>query len=950
MGDTDVRTGPPRALSFLFTDIERSTTLWDRDPAAMRDCLQLHDDILRASAARHEGHVFYCGGDGFGIAFDGADEAVESAREAQADLARTAWPGTLSLRVRMGIHTGAAEQRDGNYFGPTLNRVSRIADAGHGGQVLLSDVTAGLVDRGELVDLGTFSLRGVQERERIWWMPVPETGTDFPPLRNVGSGRIRPPALPTRLRFDGELPLAGRVGPLEQLARAWTATREGGAPVVLVSGEPGIGKTRLVAEAVGRMHADGATVLYGRCPPDGGEPHAPLAEALSTLVEALDAGDVRSVLAPYGGELLRLVPRMGELLPGLASPVDGDGTGGRHRLFTAVSETLAALARRTPGVVLVIDDFNWADPSTVALLEHIVGAAPAAGVMVVVIYRDTDVSGRDAVGSSLASLRRGAGAVAVHLGALTVPEVEALVASAAGHDLGDLGPILAELYSRTGGNPLYVLELTRHLVNIRGDSVDGTRWRVGDLSQVGIPVGIRELVRERVGALPDATVELLETAAILGRDFDARIVAEMHHLGLAEVITILEPAVTANLIQESGLGRFAFVQLMSRAAIYEELSAVRRLDGHVAAARAIETVGPVDDRWAELAHHWGEAAMAGYAREAMVSALHAGELAVRATAHDDAVEHFRKALAFHDDLGDEAGVERVDIQLRLAEALSLAGRLDEAGREFIDAANRARRAGRADLVARAALGLGGDLPSSPPPNPVAVALVEQALVLHPDPCPTRALLLAGSPNGAIGPTRQRRGWPCSTKRWRWRGRPATRPCSPGSCSPGRGPCTAPTPWPRCSTSAPRSSASPRSSPTMPSPPAAAVTHMNASFALGDFNSAVRSARILAVLASRLRQPEYERLPLMWDGFRAAIEGRFETCSAIVDELAVLLRGRHSQAVVIGAGLLLPGLWFRGRSDLVYESAATGRRALSGRHARLARRRDGLVRPRPPSPR
>ena len=919
MGLTDPAQGLPEALSFLFTDIERSTALWDRDPAAMRVALELHDRIFRETAARHDGHVFYCGGDGFGIAFPTAGAAVDSALEAQIELARTDWPGAMPVRVRMGVHTGVVERRDGNYFGPTLNRTTRLADAGHGGQVLISGVSAALISPDvELVDLGSFELRGLREPERIWWLPVPGAVEDFPPLRSVGTGAMRQPPLPTRLRFDGDLAFAGRATPINRLTQAWNATGTGSAPVVLLSGEPGIGKTRLAAEAAGRMHADGAVVLYGRCNPHGGAPHEPFAEALSTLAETLDPRAARAVLASQGGELSRLIPRLGQLIPGLPPPVEGDAGGNRHRLFNAVSDALSTLAARTPGVMLVIDDFHWADPSTIGLLEHLTLVAAPAGVMIVVIHRHTDVGRNDPAELAVASLRRRSGSVVIHLGPLTLGEVEDLVIAAAGHELGDLAPVVVDLYSQTGGNPFFISELIRHLVSSRAALFDGTRWTVVDLSDVGIPPGIRELVRERLQTLGERAIEVLEGAAIFGREFDIRFLAEAQHLDRTDVIAALEPALASGVLEEIGRGRFVFAQLLVHMAVYDDLPAARRISGHVAAARAIEAIGQVEHHWPELAYHWGEAAMAGYALEAMNSALRAGEEAVLATAHDVAVDRFRAALSYFDDLLSPHEVERMDLQLRLAEALSMAGRLDEAGVEFIDVASQARRAGRADLLARAALGLGGDLPSTPPADAVAITLVEQALALHPDPSPTRALLLS------------------RLAEWRHRVDPvATRRALVNEAvtvarATGDEELLA-----RVMLSRVRALHGPdamtemlaisaevdRIASLVPDDALAARSaqvRMNASFVLGDLGGAFQAARVVSVLSARLRQPEYERLPLMWDAFRAMYEGRFETGSAIADELAGLLGHRHSQTRVIVGASLMPQLFFQGRSDLIYE--------------------------------
>src|SRR5215211_3518135 len=139
-------TGDPKGIvTFLFTDVEGSTKLWERDPEAMSQALSRHDELLRDAVEAHGGFVFKTVGDAFYATFPSAPEAVEAAFDAQSFLLSEGWEETGPLRVRMALHTGTAEERDGDYFGPTLNRAARLLSAGHGGQVLLSLSTVELV-------------------------------------------------------------------------------------------------------------------------------------------------------------------------------------------------------------------------------------------------------------------------------------------------------------------------------------------------------------------------------------------------------------------------------------------------------------------------------------------------------------------------------------------------------------------------------------------------------------------------------------------------------------------------------------------------------------------------------------------------------------------------------------------------------------------------------------
>jgi predicted ATPase/class 3 adenylate cyclase len=236
--------GPSGTVTFLFTDIEDSTALWERFPSAMADVLAHHDALLREAIARHGGYVFGTAGDGFGAAFASAPEAVAAAVDAQRSLASTAWPHDVAVRVRMGLHTGTATQRGGDYVGSAVNRAARVAAIGRGGHVLMSAASADLVaDEGwTMVDLGRYHLQGLDRPERI-------VRLDAPGLPVVAR------ALRARREAAGNLPhpttrLIGRHDEVGRLVDLLGAHR-----LVTVTGPGGAGKTRL-ALAAARVVAD----------------------------------------------------------------------------------------------------------------------------------------------------------------------------------------------------------------------------------------------------------------------------------------------------------------------------------------------------------------------------------------------------------------------------------------------------------------------------------------------------------------------------------------------------------------------------------------------------------------------------------------------------------------------------------------------------------------------
>ena len=264
---------PSGTVTFLFTDIEGSTSLWETAPEGMRAALERHDAILHGSIKAHGGQVFSTGGDGLAAVFARSLDAIAAASEAQAALTTEEWPKDAPVRVRMGVHTGEAVERDGDYFGPALNRASRLMGMAHGGQVLVSHATEQLIQGSlpgglDLVDLGEHRLRDLSRPERIFQLRAPGCDEEFPPLRSLDATRTN---LPVQLTsFVGRDEDVKAVGALVGEHR-----------VVTLTGVGGVGKTRLALQVAAEeldVFPDGVWLVE----------LAPLGEP-SRVVEALAA-------------------------------------------------------------------------------------------------------------------------------------------------------------------------------------------------------------------------------------------------------------------------------------------------------------------------------------------------------------------------------------------------------------------------------------------------------------------------------------------------------------------------------------------------------------------------------------------------------------------------------------------------------------------------------------
>lgn len=243
---------PPGRVTFFFTDIEGSTRLWEHDAVAMQAALARHDAVLKEAFERHHGFTFATGGDGFAVAFEDPSDAIAAACATQCALQAAALPP-----VRMSVHTGQAQQRDGDYFGPEVNRAARLMAIGHGGQVLVSQATADLLDPdqisgiSELRDLGEHRLRDLSRPERVFQLVITGVANEFPPLRSLDTLPTNLPVQTTRF-----------IGRSEDVERVVTALEQ--SRLVTLTGVGGVGKTRLalqVAAEISPAYRDGAWLV-----------------------------------------------------------------------------------------------------------------------------------------------------------------------------------------------------------------------------------------------------------------------------------------------------------------------------------------------------------------------------------------------------------------------------------------------------------------------------------------------------------------------------------------------------------------------------------------------------------------------------------------------------------------------------------------------------------------
>jgi DNA-binding SARP family transcriptional activator len=503
----------------------------------------------------------------------------------------------------------------------------------------------------------------------------------------VAPPRSAVPALPLPgiVRRNDQRRFVSREPELRRLQASWEQARGGEGALVLVAGEPGIGKSRLAARFATEVHAQGAFVTHGRSDEETVIPYQPFVEALRHLIAHLDLVALDPAAAP-------LLDELGPLLPNgaLRAPTED----GRYVLFEAAAALLERVARLRP-LLLVLEDLQWADKPTLLLLRQLVRHAEAAPIMVLATYNDLDLPPAAPLQRVLADLRRDRALERVLLGGLDVPAVAVL----AGGDAD-----AARLREYTSGNPFFIEETLR--------------------ASDRLPESVREMLVHRFERLLPATLELVTLAAVLGHDFSLDALQRLAGRPVDEVLSALEEAADAGLIVEDAkdVGRFAFRHALMRDAVYARPSASRRRLMHLRAGEALEEAqGALDVTAAQLAHHFYLARERS--RRAGRYAVQAGAQAARAYAFEDAAAQFERALEVAPEADDEL---RMEAWLALG-SVRWQGGEPGARAAYHAAAEIAQRRGDTATLVTAALGAGGRVYAPGRPDRAYVRLVETAL-------------------------------------------------------------------------------------------------------------------------------------------------------------------------------------------------------------------------------
>ena len=680
-----------RILSFLIADLRGYTRYSQEhgDEAAAvlaSQFARLIEDVV----SEYDGQVIEVRGDEVLCVFSSARQALRAGKAVQARCAAemTRDP-SLHLKAGIGVDAGEAVPVGDGFRGRALNLAARLCALAAAGEVLASSTVTGLAGNADdlaYAERGLTSLKGFADPVAV----VEVVGAESRTGDSARHQEHRAASLPIG-GFLGALaagPLVGRSVEQERLWSAIDSAAQGRGKLVLLTGEAGVGKTRLAQELTLNLRNRDFLVLTGRCyEPYTAIPFYPFHEAMGSAFAAAP-GALQSQILQRWPYLARLLPE--QIVP--AQPAAASNHEEQQRLFWSAAGFVRALAELSP-VALLLDDLHWADASSIELLQHLVRQLAAYPVLFAGTYRDAEVGQDHPLARTVVDLTRERLVERISVSRLAREETAALIAEAIGGSVSNA--FVSLVHGQTDGNPFYSEELCRSLVE-RGDvREEAGSWKPRQVRQLEIPETIRAVIWQRLARLSEAAQAILLRASVFGQSFefdDLLVLTEVEGSSSraeAELEEALEEAVRAGVVRSLAGDRYSFNHGLTQHALYTELPARRRRRLHLSLAEALEALPELERtrRSGELSWHF---IRGGDPAKGLPYALLAGDQAEAVFAHDEAGTHYRAALELAQQLEDsrlEAEArERLGSLLTATIKYGAALEMDEAAAEQYSAA------------------------------------------------------------------------------------------------------------------------------------------------------------------------------------------------------------------------------------------------------------------------
>jgi class 3 adenylate cyclase/tetratricopeptide (TPR) repeat protein len=683
------RSASAMVLTIMMTEIVGSAALRQvRGDGAGDDILGLQAEIVRDKVIAFGGRVRKSLGDGFLISFPSAVAAVRAAAAIQRALhAHNIANPQRSVEIRIGVHTGQVTESDSDLLGQAVHVAARVMAEALGGQILTSDEVRKDAEPEvdwSFLDSGLFWLRGFPERWRLYEVS----------WNDISAG-TRTTALSARLT-----PFVEREAERAILRRLVNEALAGHGGLALVAGEPGVGKSRLVAEIGDEAQARGMRVLIGHCVEmSGAPPYLPFVEMIEQAISNPRSPlALRQALGNVAAEIARIAPALRRVFPDIPPPVELPAELARRYVWNSLSEFIGRAAQGQP-LLLVLEDLHWADESTVLLTEYLAPLLPEMPVLMLGTYRDAEVDLDHPLARVVGQLEHRRLVERVNLHRLSFDGVRALVQALAGQPVPE--QLVRVIDGETEGNPFFVEEVYLHLVE-SGVLLDEQGRVRADLrlDELSVPESIRLVLGQRLDRLAAATREALAAAAVTGRVFASDLVGEVARVGQDSLIEAFDEAEQARLILPSKVpGELMFSHELVRQTLLSGVSAVKRERLHLRTAQAISRLysDDLEAHAGDLAYHLTRAGRSGDRASLVRYLTIAGDRAFDAAAFDDAVGHFEHALSL---LPAADQFSRAQLLERLAMAQRNVGRWDDALGTMNQALDRYEALGQVEAIGR----------------------------------------------------------------------------------------------------------------------------------------------------------------------------------------------------------------------------------------------------------
>ncbi len=679
--------GERRLAAIMFTDVVGYTSMTQQDETAALSLLQEHAGVVRPIFAKHGGKEVKMIGDSFLVEFSSALSATLCAVEIQRVLyERNVSNPSRRIQLRIGIHVGDVVHRENDVFGDAVNIASRIEPLASPGSVCISQQVYDQVwNKAEhpLVGLGKHELKNVQVPMEVYRVVLPWE-------KEAISGDAR-----------RVLPLVDRSTELSRLVAFLESAGQGEGSLVFVAGEAGVGKTRMADELAKLAKEKRFTAMYGRCSRrEGKVPYTPWIEQLREFVRDSPPQLLYKVVGSYGAEAAKLVPEITTSIGPVNTVSSGSVDQDRLRFMDGIAQLMVNISKESP-LLVVVDDMNWADAGSLDLMLTAARQVGGHRLLVVGIYRDVEVEEDSELFDFLYEVKREKLGEVLTLKGLGPGDTGQLMAEVLGQDSVD--PEFRDLvYAKTEGNPFFVEELMRSMIEQGILFRTAKGWERKPVSEIEIPSGVRTVIKQRLSNLDQECIGVLSVASVTScesKEFSFGLLKAVTGMEEERLVDTMDRILRTRLIRETkmegGAPGFVFTDNRIRDAIYDEMTSLRRGRYHVKTAQAIEDIyrDRLDEGYGVLAYHY---LRGNNEQKTCEYALKAADQASAVYAHADAVKYLRIALEAIEDSPDRATRSR--ILERLGEASRYAGRqdypryLEEAARLAADVGEKERAA------------------------------------------------------------------------------------------------------------------------------------------------------------------------------------------------------------------------------------------------------------------